>query len=144
VLLQRPVRVDADQLKVRADVLAADAARVAAPAGRERPDRDPVADRETRPAARADCLDDPGDLVPLHARVERLRVFDRADVAVEVVEVGPAETDRLRAHEDLARARPVRLGPVDDLHHSPGLGYSGAHGRTSSTRCNDYRGVRRG
>ena len=57
----------------------------------------------------------------LDARVQLVRVVRQPDVAVEVVEVGAAEADRLGPDDQLVLSGRVRLGHVDDLHHASSL-----------------------
>ena len=91
-----------------------------------RPDRDALARGEPGRAVGPDVLDDRRELVALDARVQ-LVVADRAHVAVEVVEVGAAEPDRLRPHDDVAGLRRAGLRDVDDLHRRPRARDRGSH-----------------
>ena len=80
LLLERAVGVHADQADVRAGVAAPDAARVAASAGRDRPERHAHPRRELGRAVGAHLEDRGGHLVPLDPRVQRGRIVDRPDV----------------------------------------------------------------
>ena len=106
-LLEAAVGVDADEAEAVADVAAADAARVAVAAGRERPQRDPDAGAQRVVAARADGVDRRRDLVALDAR--QRRADGLVQLAGEEVEVRPADPDGLGPDDDLAR-RPA--GPA--------------------------------
>ena len=102
------------------------------PARGQRPDRDALACAQVRRAARSDGLDHAGELVPLDARV-RIGPDRVPEVSEEVVEVGAAEADRLRADEHLAVLRLARVRYVGDPHRPGGLGDRRLHPDSSPT-----------
>ncbi len=118
--------MDPDQSEVHAHVPPADPARVAVPARGVRPDRNALADAERGRAVRADRLDHARRLVALDAR-EALVFRYAAHVAEVVVDVRPADADRLGPDEQFARTRLAGLGHVDDPHRGPGFRDGRAH-----------------
>jgi len=109
---QAAVDVHADQPEPYAYVGPAGAARVAAAARQQWPDRDPVAFSY---AARVPgVFDDRGHLVPLDPRIEVAGTGKRAHVTGKQVEVRTADTDRLRPHDNVPGAGAARAGNVLD------------------------------
>src|SRR3954469_18958070 len=118
--------MDADELEVAADVGAPDAARVAASARGQRPERHALPDLEARVAPFADDLDRRRDLVALHTR-EAPAPCRLGQGAVEEVVVRAAEADRVGSHDELAHPGIAGFGDLADPHVANALGDGSEH-----------------
>jgi hypothetical protein len=123
--------VDPDEADVRAHVPPADPARIAVTTRGQRPDRDALAGTQVGGSVRPHGFDDARELVALDARIQ-VRSDRVSEVSEEVVEVGSAETDRLRPHQHLAGPGLTRFREVDDLHYAAGARDRGSHSAASS------------
>ena len=123
--LQAAVEVHADQPERYAHVGPPGPAGVAATARQQGPDRDPVAFFH---AVRVPgVFDDRGHLVTLDPRVEVACAGKRAHVARKEVEVGSADANRLRPHDNVPGTGLARSGNVFDHHLTRCPGHCGQH-----------------